>query len=295
MTQNVNDMVIFARVVQAGGFTAAAEMIGLPKSNISRHVSSLEESLGIRLLERTTRRIHLTDIGQIYYQHCVRIIEESEHAEQAVLAMMSEPQGVLRVSVSVTTGQQIIAPAMAGFLTSYPNINVQMELTNRRVDILEEGVDVVIRVGNLPDSGLVSRLLGKSYHQFFTTDTYLKQYGEPKDITELCDHPILMMGGKAGEPQTMTLQQGNVQETHTITPYCTVNDFSAIYQLAIGGVGIALLPHYMGKKEGVRRVLPDWQAPAVEFHALFPSHRGATPKLRVFLDFLKTLFEERMR
>ena len=177
---DLNDMAVFAKVVETGGFTMAGEAIDMPKSNVSRRVSRLEERLGVRLLERTTRKIRMTELGEIYYTHCRRIIEEAEHADARVSQALEIPRGQLRVSASVTVGQNIISPVLGQFVKEYPEVKVQMTLANRRVDLVEEGFDIAVRVGQLEDSSLVARLLGKSELALFASPDYLKRAGEPK-------------------------------------------------------------------------------------------------------------------
>lgn len=294
---NINAMVIFAKVVQAGGFTAAANALGLPKSNISRHVSRLENELNVRLLERSTRRIRLTEIGEIYYRHCQRVIEEVEQAELSVNQMLEGPRGVLRVSASVTSGQQLLSPILSGFLLKYPDVQLQLELSNRRIDLIEEGFDLAIRIGPLADSRLVSRYLGKSRLYLYASKQYTERMGEPVVPHELTDHQLLLMD-EMGLDDTLLLLGPRGEEKLIVKPYCTVNDFHTLHQLTSDGVGITVLPHYMCnediKKRGLLRVLPDWEVPPVDFHALYPSHRGATPKLRTFLDFIVEKLSRRL-
>jgi len=294
---NINAMVIFAKVVQAGGFTAAANALGLPKSNISRHVSRLENELNVRLLERSTRRIRLTEIGEIYYRHCQRVIEEVEQAELSVNQMLEGPRGVLRVSASVTSGQQLLSPILSGFLLKYPDVQLQLELSNRRIDLIEEGFDLAIRIGPLADSRLVSRYLGKSRLYLYASKKYTERMGEPVVPHELTDHQLLLMD-EMGLDDTLLLLGPRGEEKLIVKPYCTVNDFHTLHQLTSDGVGITVLPHYMCnediKKRGLLRVLPDWEVPPVDFHALYPSHRGATPKLRTFLDFIVEKLSRRL-
>jgi DNA-binding transcriptional LysR family regulator len=298
--QDLNDMVIFARVVQAGGFTAAAEVLALPKSNVSRRVARLESDLGVRLLERTTRKIHVTEIGEIYFHHCLRIIEESEHADLSVQSMVAEPRGILRVSASVTTGQQLLAPLLPSFMALFPNIELQLELTNRRIDLIEEGLDVAIRVGLLEDSRLVSRKLGVSQHHLYACQTYLDQQAILTKPEQLCSHHLLLMsdqtGSKKGAKHIVVLNNNEQTQHISVQPVCTANDFHSLHQFTKQGMGIAVLPHYMchDPDDKLIRVLPEWTCPSLDFHAIYPSHRGATPKLRVFLDFMKKAFANRL-
>jgi len=286
---NINAMVIFAKVVQAGGFTAAGNALGLPKSNISRHVSKLESELNVRLLERSTRRIHLTEIGEIYFRHCQRVIEEVEHAELSVNQMLEGPRGLLRISASVTSGQQLLSPVLSEYLLQYPEVQLQLELSNRRIDLIEEGFDLAIRIGPLADSRLVSRYLGKSRLYLYASKQYTERMGEPVVPHELIDHRLLLMN-EMGLNDTLLLLGPQGVEKLVVSPYCTVNDFHTLHQLTRDGVGIAVLPHYMCneeiRKKRLLRVLPGWEVPPIDFHALYPSHRGATPKLYAFLDFL---------
>ncbi len=294
---NLNAMAIFAKVVQAGGFTAAANALGLPKSNISRHVSTLENELNVQLLERSTRRVHLTEIGEIYYRHCQRVLEEVEQAELSVNQMLAGPRGVLRVSASVTAGQQLLSPILSGYLLQYPDVQLQLELSNRRIDLIEEGFDLAIRIGPLADSGLISRYLGKSRLYLYASKQYTERRGEPAVPHELIDHQLLLMG-EMGLNDTLLLLGPRSEEKLIVKPYSTANDFHTLHQLASDGIGITVLPHYMCnegiKKRDLLRVLPDWEVPPVDFHALYPSHRGATPKLRTFLDFIAEKLSHRL-
>lgn len=295
--QDLNDMVIFARVVQAGGFTAAADMLDLPKSNVSRRVARLEGELGVRLLERTTRKIHVTEVGEIFYRYCQLIIEEAEHAEASVNSMMAGPRGVLRVSASVSTGQQLLAPILSEFLLQYPDVQLQLELSNRRIDLIEEGFDLSIRIGPLADSRLVARSLGKSRLYLYASNRYLERMGTPTMPHELIEHRLLLMDDTFSD-RVLPLLGPRGEEKLVLKPNSTANDFRTLHQLACEGVGIAVLPHYMCledvKMKCLTRVIPEWEVPPVNFHAIYPSHRGATPKLRVFLDFIVERFNERL-
>lgn len=286
---DLNDMVAFAKVVEEGGFTAAAERIGLPKSNMSRRVSRLEQKLGVRLLERTTRKIHLTEIGDIYYQHCQRILAEAEHAERCVDRLSSSPRGLIRISASTTVGQQLLSPVLAEFLSRYPEIKLQLMLSNRRVDLIEEGFDVAIRMGPLEDSSLVARQLGQSNLFFFTSPEYVKREGSPHGPDDLSTHSCLVMS-ELEIPERWQLIGPDSKRALAISPYAIVNDFVTLRRMVRDGCGITILPDYLTVKdehEGrLVRVLPDWSLKSVQFHAVYPSHRGATPKVRALIDFL---------
>lgn len=286
---DLNDLVIFARVVDEGGFSAAGRQLGLPKSNVSRRIARLEDRLGVRLLERTTRRVHTTEIGEVYYRHCKRIQEEADHAEITVGLMAETPRGLLRIGASVTTGRHLISPLVAEFLAQYPEVRIDLVLSNRRIDIIEEGFDLVIRIGTLEDSNLIAKHLGVSERYLYAAPAYVKSYGAPSIPKELAAHDCLAMRDAPSDIR-WRLTNGDDHQTMTVVSRVEVNDFPSLLQMTLDGGGIGSLPSYLCtalEKDGrLVRVLPGWSLPAVGFHALYPSHRGATPKVRAFLDFI---------
>lgn len=286
---DLDAMLAFARVVDHGGISAAAAAMALPKSNISRRLNALEARLGVRLLERTTRKIHLTEIGRLYYQHCRRIAQEIEHADSTIANAKETPQGTLRVSASVATGQHLIGPLLAGFIKRYPDVTVSLQLSNRRVDLIEEGFDLAIRIGPLESSSLISRRLGRGELGVYTTANYIRHKTRPERPLHLTGLDCVAMAQDDGSVVwTMTGPEDTVPVK--IVPRVVVNDFGVIRQLLLDGVGIALLPHHVVRSAPSSnrfiRLLPDWSVQFVELHAVYPSHRGATPKMRAFLDWL---------
>jgi LysR family transcriptional regulator AphB len=294
---DLNDMAIFAKVVDQGGFSAAGRALELPKSKISRRVSELEDRLSVRLLERTTRKVQITEVGRVFYRHCKRIEEEAENASVSVSQMLESPRGLLRIGASVTTGQYLVSPLIAEFMTLYPEVQLEIDLSNRRMDILEEGFDLLIRIGQLKDSTLISKRLGESRLFLYASPAYLEARGAPLHPEDLAEHCCLMMSD-VGSPTQWRLIGPTDTRRITIVPRATVNDFPSLRQVVLNGGGVAELPGYLcaeHEREGrLLRVLPDWSFPPVEFHALYPSHRGATPKLRVFLDFIGKRMADRL-
>jgi len=294
---DLNNLIVYAKVVDEGGFSAAARALGLPKSNVSRRVANLEARLGVRLLERTTRRIHTTEIGSVYYRHCKRIHEEAEHAEVSVSAMSDTPRGLLRVGASVTTGRHLISPVLAEFLRRCPGVQVDFVLSNRRIDIIDEGFDLVIRIGELEDSNLIAKHLGTSQRYLYASPAYLKDRTPPQQPADLAKHDCFAMRDAQGQ---VRWRLGKQQDSRTVTiaPRVEVNDFPSLRQIVLDGGGIGSLPSYLcNELERDRllvRVLPGWSLPAVPFHALYPSHRGATPKVREFLEFISERIGERL-
>lgn len=286
--RDLNELAVFAHVVERGGFTAAADAIQLPKSNISRKIADLEKRLGVRLLERTTRKIHVTEIGNIYYQHCRRMLDEADHADLCVERAMEIPRGTLRVSASVTTGQHLLAPLATEFIAQYPEVQLELVLVNRQVDVVDEGFDLVIRIGALQDSSLVTRSLGDCGLFLFSSQEYLKARGTPQKPVDLKNHDCLVMSDRLDNNQ-WTLSMGDITQRLSLTPRASVNDFTTLRRMIADGAGIAILPSYMQAGDYGKRlvhILDDWTVPPIQFHAVFPSHRGASPKVRAFLDFL---------
>ncbi len=286
--RDLNELAVFTYVVEHGGFTAAAEATQLPKSNISRRIASLEERLGVRLLERTTRKVHVTEIGDIYYRHCRRMLDEADDADLYVEQAMEIPRGTLRVSATVNVGQHLLAPMAAEFMAQYPEVQFELVWTNRLIDVIDEGFDLTIRIGALQDSSLVARRLGQWRLFLYASAEYLKARGTPQNPEDLQDHDCLVMSDMRGSNQ-WTLSTGDITEQVVINPRASVNDFDTLRRMVADGGGIAILPSYMhfgDYQNRLVRVLDDWTGRLTELHAIFPSRRGATPKVRAFLDFL---------
>lgn len=286
---DLNDMAIFSKVAELGGISAAARAMHMPKSRVSRRVAAVEDELGVRLLERTTRSVRLTEVGGIYYQHCKRIVEEARCARESVNQMLDSPRGHLRISASVTIGQHLLAPHIGEFIANYPEVEIELNLNNRRVDIITEGYDLVVRVGDLEDSTLVSKRLGTDHAMLFASPDYLQRCGTPRQVDELQKHRCLVMSDSARPDQwTLTGPKKNIK-TISVKPYATANDLTTLRQIAIDGGGIVLLPGYLGRpalrSKHLWRVLPKWHTPPFSYYALYPSHRGATLKIRAWLDF----------
>ena len=244
MAVDLDGMVVFANIVDHGGVTAAARALKLPKSNVSRRLAQLEDRLGVRLLERTTRKIHLTEIGEIYFRHCRRIVEEVEHADLSIARSLEVPRGTLRISTSVTVGQHLIAPLLPGFIRSFPEVRVSLQLSNRRVDLIEEGYDLAIRVGQLEDSSLISRSLGRSELGVYGTSKYLGKRSIPKRPTDLAKLDCLVMSHEE-TGHTWNLVGPSGMKRVEIQPRAIVNDFAVLEQMVLEGIGVALLPNYM--------------------------------------------------
>ena len=287
---DLNDMMVFSKVVELGSFTLAAEAIGLPKSNVSRKVTRLENALGVRLLERSTRSLHLTEIGEVYLQHCLRIKEELEDAHQSIESLTDDITGTIKIGASIGVGQHLLTPILAEFKASFSQVKLALDFTNRRVDIIEEGFDIVIRVGESPDSNMISKKLNSVAMHLYASKHYLAAINsfdnDIKCIEDLAQHPCLHMD--AVEPRARwQLFDGEREQYVNIQPDITANDFYTLASLAEHGLGIALLPDYLAEGNGtLAKVLPHCVGRHVNLYAIYPSRKGVTPKLRVFIDFL---------
>jgi DNA-binding transcriptional LysR family regulator len=296
-SQDLNDMMLFIAVIDAGSFTLAAQRLNIPKANISRKISRLEQQLGVILLERTTRSQHITDAGSQYLVHCRHISQEIELAETSISELLTEVKGQLRIGVSVGMGHDIIKPVLGQFMRQYPALNLQLNLLNNRVDLIEEGYDLVIRIGELEDSRLVAKRLGKVARKIYTSPDYVKQHGEIKSIEQLSKASFLLMSS-IQHNERLLLTSKEKQHELTVMPRMLVDDFLILKQMIIEGLGVAIIPDYMCEHELANgtliQLLPNWGMPEVNVYALYPKHRLNVPKVKAFLDFIQTVFKQRL-
>ena len=292
MLSDLDDFYCFALVVEHGGFSAAERATDIPKSKLSRRVYNLEESLGVRLIQRSSRHFAVTDIGMNIYRHAQVMMNAAKSAYDLVDHLSEQPRGVIKVSLPVSIAQHEMTRILPQFLKQYPEIKVQLMVTNRRVDIINEGFDVALRVrDNLDeDPSLVLRKFENIEQHLFASQAYLNEFGTLKQPEELSTHRILSMMDEHTE-QVMVLHDAeNKQKKIKITPILMGSDLMMLAKLVSQNCGIALLPDtiardYVNTGELVR-VLPDWKAPHGIFHAVYPSRRGLLPAVRVFIDYL---------
>jgi len=296
MEHDLNDMMVFLAVVETGSFTLAADRLGIPKANVSRKVSRLEQNLSVTLLERSTRSQHLTEAGRRYLYHCKRIHEEMDLATAGVCELFHSYSGELKIGASVATGQQILKPALATFMHQYPELKVQLNLVNRRVDFIEEGFDVVIRIGKLKDSMLIAKKLGTVTRKLFASPAYIAKQGKPSEVAQISNHQLLVMNAMNNASKlNLSSKQGDLYLVDC-QPRLSVDDFVLLKQAIIDGLGIAVLPEYMARDDlaagELVNILPDWGMEQVEVYALYPKHRAKIPKVKAFLDFVSKLYQE---
>ncbi len=290
----LTDMAIFAAVVEQNSFSGAAESLQMSKSNVSRRVGQLEDRLGITLMHRTTRKLAVTESGRIYYEHCARLVSEAKNADHAIKAMHSRPSGVLNVSLPETLGRAFILPLLPEFMKTYPEVQLNLTITSRKIDFHEERCDVAVRKGELDDDSLVAISLGSSTQYFFATPSYLTSAPELTHPNDLSQHPFLM-GRIALGPTDLTVHSGTQTLKARVTPRLSVKDHEALLKMTLADLGVALLPAWMTHDHVARgelvRVMPEFTGPSVDFNVVYQPHRGMAPNLRVFVDFLKSRFK----
>jgi DNA-binding transcriptional LysR family regulator len=281
---------VFTKVVDTGSFSSAARALGMPKSTVSQRIAELEERLGARLLQRTTRRLSLTDAGRIYYGHCVRIVAEAEDAERAVTHLQEAPRGLLRMTVLANS--QFLGPVLSEFLQRFGGVRLEVLCTDRLLDLVEESFDLAIRAGALFDSTLIARALGVIEFILVASPLYLEKRGRPRSPEELPQHDCLIFGVGA-QPGVLHLARGDEAHEVSVAPTLSVNDLDILHDAATRGAGVALLPAYRClddlRAKRLERVLPSWQAPAEPVHAVYPSGRHLSPKVKAMLDHLQQL------
>ncbi len=292
---DLNDFFLFVQIVDRGGFTAASRTLRTPKSTLSHRMQKLEANLGVRLLNRTSRKFGVTDAGSDFYRHAVDMLRQAEAAEAVIRARLGEPSGTIRCTGGVATMQFATADVIADFLVQYPKVNVVVHAVDRTVDIVGENFDVAIRAhsGPLPDSNLVQRTLAPAPWYLFAGANYLRTNGEPEKPQDLQEHPSLFMMRTGVDPvwRLRHTRQSSKNETVVpLKPRLLSDEMVGLQQAAIRGLGIVALPGYICRaavKSGkLRRVLPNWIAGDSTLTALIPYRQGLLPSVRVFLDHL---------
>lgn len=287
----------FAQVVDHRGFAPAARALGVPKSKLSRRLAVLEEKLGVRLIHRSTRRFSVSEIGESYYRHCKAILVEAQAAQEAIDYARTEPQGVVRISCPVALLHATVATMLAEFMVLYPRVEIQLESTNRRVDVVAEGFDIAVRARTPPleDSTLVLRELAQRDWYLVGSPRLCDRYPAPLVPADLEGLPSLDLGPAGREHLwQLTGPEGAVASIPHRPRYVT-DDMFALLTAAVAGVGVVQLPAMVMGDElrsgRLVRVLPQWCSRGGVIHAVFPSRRGLLPSVRALIDFLGTRFD----
>lgn len=296
MNLDANEMLIFAKVVQSGSITAASKILNQPKSTLSRKLASLEKRLGVRLLQRTTRKLRLTEIGTAYYQRVAAIATQMEEAEFAVGSMLTVPQGRLKITATAEFAVYYLSPLLRHFMDQYPKVSVHSEVTDRVVDLAGEDIDVAIRMGDLDESSLIARKLKTSKMQLVASPEYLKKHGAPKHPSDLQNHRTVHFTTAWPNP-VWTLQGPEGARVEVPLNFKTSsNHLGMVRAAAIDSHGIALLPMFIiddAIQAGhLVHILPDWGTEEAPISIVFVGQRLLLPKVRVFVDFLTDVFSK---
>lgn len=290
----LSGMAVFVRVVEEESFSAAARVLGMSKSAVSKQVAALEERLGARLLNRTTRRLALTDAGAAFHERAARILADAEEAETAVSQLSAAPRGVLRVNAPVTFGIQHLGPLLPAFMAAYPDLAVEVSLNDRFVDLVEEGFDVAVRVGRLPDSSLIARRLAPVRRLVVASPAYVEAHGMPTGPEDLRGHSCLHYTYQLrGDAWSLTGPDGRVAEVR-VAGRLRANNGDILRAALLAGMGVAYTPSFIVGRDLAEgrlvRLLPGWEDTTAAVYAVHPHSRLVAPKVRAFVDYLAERF-----
>lgn len=295
-----NDLVLFARIVEAGSFSKAADRVSLPKSTLSRRISLLESKLGERLLQRTTRKLVVTEFGASLLDHARKVAEEVEAVDALAQHRQAAPSGKLRISVPHDFANLGLIDVIARFVDLYPEVSLELDLSPRRVDLLAESFDIAIRMGDLPDdASLAARRVALERFGLYAAPGYIARHGLPEHPDDLLAHDLLCLLSRNGGPSPWVLQRGKAQWQRELRPRLTANSPELLARMACSGAGIAasssfFTAPYVEKGELVR-VLPEWCLPSATGWAVFPGRRLMPAKTRVFLDLMQQMLCDEAR
>jgi DNA-binding transcriptional LysR family regulator len=286
-------MRLFTRVVDAGSFSEAGRVLGMAPSSVSRQISALEDSLGTQLLNRTTRKLSLTEAGGLFHARVQRILLDVEDATQAVTQLEAAPRGTLRLNVPVGFGNYHVASALPLFLKRYPDVTVELSLSDNFIDLIEEGVDVAVRIGALRDSTLVARRLADNRRLVYGSPDYLRHHGRPRTPQDLTQHQCVVYRYRPG-PQSWLFEKDGQRLEMTVTGPVSANNSESLHKMILGGAGLAMLPTWMAYEDvAAGRLVPllmDWTMSPTSLesgiHVVYPENRHLSPKVRAFVDFL---------
>ncbi len=281
-------MLVFTQVVAEGSFTAAARALGMPKSTVSRRVSELEKRLGARLLHRTTRKLSLTDVGREYHARAARIVEQLQEAEALVQETQAEPTGTLKLTAPADLAMEFLSGLLSEFTARYPKVSIMLDLSQRLVDMVEEGFDLALRAGTMRDSSLVARRITRGRSHLFASPEYIGCRGEPKTLDELGDHDSVLMGKHLSTTWRL-LRRKRLYDVR-VSGRIVATEYPFVRHAAIDGMGVALLPDRMVAPDVAAgrlcKVLPEYTTEEFGLWIVYPSARHLPAKARVFIDFV---------
>ncbi|HUD52101.1 LysR family transcriptional regulator, partial [Parvibaculum sp.] len=289
MTIDLNAFAAYAKVVETGSFTAAAEALKLSKSMVSRQISMLEDELGIRLLNRTTRKLNVTEAGAVVFERAARIVAEAEEAERDAVCIEGAVRGKLRVNAPMTFGIRELGPVMPKFIARYPELSIELELNDRRVDLMEEGFDVSLRISPLVDSSLIARQLAPVRRLVVGTPAYFEKHGMPKHPRDLADHTFILYS-QVQRPELLEMQDGAGKRIQVeVKGPLLCNNADAANAVLMAGQALSVSPDFISyealRSGALLSVLDEWQAPPLMLHVIYPHTRHLSAKVRAFVDF----------
>mgnify|MGYP000594863551 FL=1 len=279
---------VFVAVVECGGFSSAARLLGISKSAVSKRINVLEHTLGVKLLHRTTRKLSLTELGEHYYEHAAKAYSSAQDAEDAVAQLQGEPQGRLRINVPMSFGRLHVAPMIPKFLHRHPKISIDMVMDDKVLDLVGDGFDLAIRSGNLPSSSLIARKLAPLNSALCASPSYLEKYGTPQTLSDLEQHNCLVFS-HSQDIRAWTFTKGDAQQSVEVSGNYQVNNSEAIREALLNDVGIARLPTFVAgpdiKSGKLVRLFPQYRMPHKTIYAVFLERQYMPAKVRAFLDF----------
>lgn len=290
-----SDIAFFSLLIKHGSLAAAAQQIGVTPPAVSKRLAAIERRLGVRLLQRTTRRIKLTPEGETYLVEGARVMQELETLERTVSGSQAIPKGLLRVCATLGFGRKHVAPVLSKFARRFPDVEVQLHLTDRPVNLVEQGFDLQLRFGELPDARLTARLLARNRRVLCASPAYLRRAGEPASPRELAQHACLFIRESEETFGTWHLRAGARTETVKVRGPLASNDGECVFQWALDGHGILMRSMWesapMLRSGRLRNVLPEWSLPSADVYAVFPTRSHLSAKTRALVDFLMEAFE----
>lgn len=298
MKCDLNDMLYFVNAVDHQGYTAAAKALGVSKSLLSRRIASLEESLGVRLLQRSTRRFNVTDLGLKFAEQCRLAVQQAQIAEDLVSNALAYPSGKLKIAAPVMMTEEFMAPVVCRFIQKYPDVEIELLAMNRDVDLTTEGIDIAIRPEPLPlrDSSLHVKPLCIEHQILVCSPDYIARFGMPNDVSELAQHATIIKKSDDNNRQWRLINVHKEKVTLNVTPRLITNNMRAVVYAAINGVGITCLPRFICLDHidsgALVHVLPEWTNEPHSIHALYESKRGQTLLFKTFLDYLSQSLNE---
>lgn len=283
---NLDGIDVFVKVVQSGSFTQAAKLLNMPITTVSGKVASLEKRLGITLLNRTTRKLHLTENGEAFFKRCVAAMAEIQAGENELSTSKSELEGLLKITSSLDVGQILLPPLMRSFLKEHPKLQIELSLTNRIVDLVGEGVDLAIRIGKLKDSTLIARKFIDAQGCLWASPSYIKKFGQPQQPKQLKEHKFVNFSRVDSK---IKLTKNNVVIEVEPIGQIKVDDMSTLKTFVLGGDGIGLIPDFLCEEEEASgklvRIMPTWTSGMISLSFVYPPQRFVSPKVRAFIEW----------